>query len=117
MVGFRRQLDVLLHGTFIDPGNRPDFSPGRAKGSPKSAPLRHSHVRRVHTWRRDSSSFGPGKLDYVIYSSDVLKLKKRFVLDTQTIPRRVRRNFRLKRMDSLKASDHLALVTDFLFRP
>ncbi len=116
MVGFRRQLDVLLHGRFIDSANGPDFAPGRGKGSLRSARLRHSHARAVHTWRRATSEFGPGKLDFVIYSSDVAKLKRNFTLDTGSLPEQVLEEFGLLAADSLEASDHLALVADFRFK-
>ena len=113
MVGYRRQLDVLLHGSFVDPSNGPDFSPGRAKGSLKSARLRHTHRRSITTWRRESSEFTPGKLDFVIYSKDVARLKRNYVLETTEMPDEVLELHGLERTDSLVASDHLALVTDF----
>ncbi len=113
MVGFRRQLDVLRHGRFIDPANGPDFRPGRAKGSLRSAPLRHSHARRVTTWRRAASAFMPGRLDWILFSNDVAKLRKSYVLDTAELPAQLLENLGLERGDSLAASDHLALVADF----
>ena len=113
MVGYRRQLDVLLRGTFINPNNGQDFSPGRAKGSFKSAKLRHAHRRAIHTWRRDSSDFTPGKLDFVIYSKDVARLKRNYVLDTTEMPDEILQLHGLERTDSLVASDHLAMVADF----
>lgn len=113
MVGFRRQLDVLLNGTFIDPNNRPDFAPGRARGSLKSAKLRHTHTRSTVTWRSGTSSYSPGKLDYIIYSKDVARLKKNYVLDTAEMPDEVLAAAGLERSDSLTASDHLAMVADF----
>ena len=116
MVGYRRQLDVLQHGRFIDPSNGPDFSPSRSKGSLKVADLRHSHARLVHTWRSASSVFSPGRLDYVLYSRDVAKLKKSYTLDTAVLPDEVLEEFGLEAGDSLAASDHLPLVTDFLLK-
>ncbi len=113
MVGFRRQLDVLRHGRFIDPANGPDFRPGRGKGSLRSASLRHSHARRVTTWRRATSAFMPGKLDWILFSNDVAKLRKSYVLDTAELPAKLLEDLGLERGDSLVASDHLALVADF----
>jgi endonuclease/exonuclease/phosphatase family metal-dependent hydrolase len=116
MVGYRRQLDVLLDGRFIDANNGPDFSPGRARGSLKSVPLRHTHRRLVHTWRNPGSPFAPGKLDFVIYSRDVARVKKSFTLDTAELPATVLETAGLEAGDSAVASTHLALVTDFKIR-
>ena len=116
MVGYRRQLEVLRDGTFIDPANGPDFAPGRAKGSLVVARLRHTHVRTHHTWRNPTSEFAPGKLDYAFFSNDVAKLKRGFVLDTASLPEVVLEAHGLERGDSRIASDHLALVMDFRIR-
>ena len=115
-VGLRRQVEAVRDGLFIDPSLGPDFAPGRLEGSLVSAPLRHSHVRSITTWRFNSSPFAPGKLDYVFYSSDAARLEKSYVLDTATLPAEELRRFRLRRRDSLLVSDHLVLVTDFSFR-
>ncbi len=115
-VGFRRQLEAVRDGVFIDPGLGPDFAPGRANGSLVSARLRHSHAPRVSTWRRDASQFAPGKLDFVFFSDDVARLESSFVLDTATLPAAELQRHRLRRNDSLRVSDHLLLVADFSFR-
>jgi Endonuclease/Exonuclease/phosphatase family len=116
LVGFHRQLDVLLDGTFIDPANGPDFAPGRGRGSLRSAELRHTNARAVRTWRLASSDFAPGKLDYVLYSGDVARWVSGYVLDTSELPRQARVEANLRVSDSLEASDHLALVADFVSR-
>ena len=116
MVGYSRQLKVLLEGTFIDPANGPDFRPGRGKGKLRSAKLRHSHGRTVHTWRRSSSAFGPGKLDYVIWSPDAARLRRNYVLETESLPVALLESLGLEPTDTSVASDHLPLVTDFNFK-
>lgn len=103
-VGFRRQVEAVQGGM------------GRGESPLVSAPLRHSHARSVVTWRRARSPFAPGKLDYVFFSNDVLRLENNYVLDTATMPAEELRRQRLRRGDSLLVSDHLALVTDFSFR-
>jgi hypothetical protein len=113
MVGYRRQLDVLLRGEFIDSNNGPNFAPGRAKGSLKSAKLRHTHSRLVTTWRSDTSAYAPGKLDFIIYSKDVARLKRNYVIDTAEMPDDILELHGLELDDSLIASDHLAMVADF----
>lgn len=118
MVGYRRQLAVLLDGDIIDnETNGPDFSPGRARGSLVSAPLRHTHARSNFTWWSDlSSSFTPGKLDYTIFSDDVAALRQNFVLHTPEIPADVLAAHGLLSTDS-EAADHLPMVADFDFTP
>ncbi|MDH3744529.1 MAG: endonuclease/exonuclease/phosphatase family protein [Acidobacteriota bacterium] len=117
LVGFRRQFDALVHGRFIGPSHGEDFSPGRAKGSLAVAPLRHSDRRMAYTWRRGTSRFAPGRLDFIFFSDDVATLEKGFVVDTQSMSKKRLRKLGLKRSDSLGVSDHLALVADFSFAP
>ncbi len=116
LVGYRRQIEALRDGVFIDPANGPDFSPGREQGSLADPPLRHTHRRMAYTWRRADSSFAPGRLDLVLFTGDALELEKGFVLDTGSMPGKDLRSAGLERSDSLLASDHLALVTDFSVR-
>lgn len=115
LVGFRRQFEALRDGTFIDPARGPDFAPGRDGASLAVPPLRHTHARLVHTWRRDTSPFAPGRLDFVFFSADALELVRGFVLDSAALPRKTRKGWKLKKKDSLRASDHLPLVVDFTF--
>jgi len=115
-VGFRRQLRAVRDGIFIDDSLGPDFSPGRELGSLATAPLRHTHAPVIYTWRSDDSPFAPGKLDFLFFTSDVARLRKSFVLDTATLPVAELKRRRLRRADSLLASDHLPLVADFVFQ-
>ena len=55
----------------------------------------------------------PPRLDFVIYSKDVARLKRNYVLDTMELPDEILEQHGLERTDSLVASDHLAMVTDF----
>lgn len=113
LVGFRRQFVALRDGVFVDPANGPDFDPGRSEGSLREAPLRHTHRRLIHTWRRVTSQFAPGKLDFVLYTGDALRHVGSFVLDTESMPAAVLEKAGLRATDSLDMSDHLALVVDF----
>ena len=78
--------------------------------------MRHTHVRTTVTWRRKTSAFAPGRLDWLFLSSDVLKLEKSFVIDSAEMSRKARKKAKLRKKDSLKLSDHLALVADLSFR-
>jgi len=115
-VGFRRQVEVVRDGVFIDPEHGPAFSPGRSRGSLAVAPLRHSHARWAYTWRDDSSPYAPGRLDWVFYTADALQLVRGYVLDTTTMPPQALERWELRPTDSLRASDHRALVVDLRVR-
>lgn len=117
LVGFRRQIEAIRDGVFVDPGKGPDFAPGRDLGSLEDPPLRHTHKRLAYTWRNPESSFSPGRLDLVLFTGDALELLKGFVLDTESMKSKARRKAGLRKADSLDASDHLGMVTDFAIRP
>jgi endonuclease/exonuclease/phosphatase family metal-dependent hydrolase len=116
MVGYRRQLESLRDGDIYDNVFGPDFAPGRKEGSLVSAPLRHTHSRLTYTWRQDRASYAPGKLDYILFSSDAATLKRNFALWTPDMPEEVLSGHGLLSDDSPTASDHLPLVADFDFR-
>lgn len=117
MVGYRRQLEVLRDGRFIDPDTwGQDFAPARAAGSLRAAPLRHTHTRFHYTWRDDGSSFAPGRLDWFFYGPDRLTLRRSFALWTPDMPAGALAAAGLQADDS-RASDHLALVADFTLEP
>ncbi len=114
-VGFRRQFDTIVNGTFVDPANGPDFAPGRDNGSLAVATGRHTHRRIAYTWRNGPSSFTPGRLDFIFFSDDVASLEKSFVFDTASMPEELLDTLGLDAGDSLRISDHLPVVADLLF--
>ncbi len=117
MVGYARELYAVRDGDIFDNERfGGDFAPGRAHGSLVSAPLRHTHSPQTYTWRWDPSEFGPGKLDYVLFSDDALKLKRNFTLWTPEMPAEALAAAGLEPPDSPNASDHLVLVADFEVR-
>jgi endonuclease/exonuclease/phosphatase family metal-dependent hydrolase len=115
-VGFRPQLRAIRRGAFIDPDKGPDFAPGRSKGSLAVARGRRTHANTVTTWRRKASSFAPGRLDFIFFSSDALRQVKSFSLDTAEMPPAFRREQNLRYGDSVWISDHLPVVVDFDLR-
>ena len=69
----------------------------------------------IVTWRGGSrASFAPGKLDYVIYSAKNLMPKNGFILDSELLNQRQRKQLKLDVADS-KLSDHLLIAVDFQF--
>jgi len=69
----------------------------------------------VVTWRGGSrSSFSPGKLDYIVYSTKTLTPKNGFILDSELLTPAEREQLKLDTADS-KLSDHLLITVDFQF--
>ena len=69
----------------------------------------------VVTWRGGSrASFSPGKLDYIVYSTDTLVPKNGFILDSELLNPTERKRLQLDVVDS-SVSDHLLMTIDFQF--
>ncbi len=115
-VGFGRQLRAIRQGVFIDPSLGPSFAPGRARGSLAIASGRRTHANTVTTWRNRSSSFAPGRLDFIFFSSDALRQVASFSVDTAEMAPKFRRSHGLRHGDSIQISDHLPLIADFELR-
>lgn len=115
MVGGIQPLNTLLTGNIIDEGTFGADSPPDWDGSSISDvfPL-HAGGPYSYTWRDDSTLFGPGRLDFVLYSDSVLAVKKTFVLWTPDLPADVLAAHGLLSPDTQVASDHLPLVVDFV---
>ncbi len=115
-VGFRRQLRPIRRGVFIDSSLGPSFTPGRGSGALRVTRARHTHANTVTTWRRNGSSFAPGRLDFIFFTGDALRHVKSFSLDTTEMDPAFRRAHSLRNGDSVRISDHLPLVADFEVR-
>ena len=75
----------------------------------------HTQQPTSYTWRDLNYSVGSypyGKLDYIIYSSDVINVDKSFSLDTKFMSQKELNNNNLNPEDS-RGSDHLAITADF----
>ncbi len=66
-----------------------------------------------YTWRNQSSSYIPGKLDLMFYTGSVLQQKNAFVLDTEFLADAELGAFNLASNTTARASDHLPLIVDF----
>lgn len=115
LVGWQAQLNTLLNGT-ID--NESTYGKGAAldwdDSAMESASCLHTELPVAYTWRSASSSFSPGKLDYIFYSGSVMTELNSFTLDTETMSQSKLMALGLQAGDALNASDHLPLVGDFL---
>ena len=116
-VGFSRQLKTLLTGDVADDGTFGPDRPPDWDSSPMTDVLAyHTGAPEVYTWWRegDSMGFGPGRLDYIIYTDSVISPAKSFVLCTETMSPSGPACHGLRRDDTSAASDHLPVVVDFI---
>lgn len=105
LVGSARPLEVLRAGLGSGGGDLAIVRPERLRD------------RSLATWRstRDGDPFSPGRLDYVLYRSSVLRVERAFVFDAADLTREALERLRIRESDTLQ-SDHFPLVVDFAFR-
>jgi endonuclease/exonuclease/phosphatase family metal-dependent hydrolase len=72
--------------------------------------------RTFTTWSEAGNEFGPGRLDYVLYSDHAATQRDAFVLDTARLSDGVLEQAGLRRGDSAGASDHMPVVVDLIPR-
>ena len=128
------QQRTLLHGEFTSVNGNPaleDFAPDWDGTSLEDAKSPNPYLPTTYTWHanpRDGDPnleepgyYSPGRLDYIVYTGSVLKMKRGFTLHTLAIPSR---EFNaggaaegLYAVDTERASDHLPGVADFDYSP
>lgn len=114
LVGYAQQLHTLLSGEIKNQRQfgvsfRPDWD------GTDLADLRPRQLQSpmFFTWYEASSSYSPGRLDFMIYSDSVLEPGNRFVLFTPDLNPDTLRKYQLQAHDAILASDHLPVVGDF----
>jgi len=118
LVGFRQQLDSLLRGDIQDESAfGPDHAPDWDDTPISDVFPRHVAGRDRFTWWDASSSFMPGRLDFILYTDSVLRIVKSYVLWTPEMPEAMLDAARLRRGDAPAASDHVPLVVDLKMAP
>ena len=117
LVGDVRQLRTLLTGDIV---NRDRFGTPFAPdwdGTPLADLSPHqTELPVTYTWYRDRSTFTPGRLDFILYTDSVLDVGNRFILFTCEMSSDSLTAYGLQLEDVIKASDHLPVVGDFIFR-
>jgi endonuclease/exonuclease/phosphatase family metal-dependent hydrolase len=112
LVGFARQLDTLLTGDIADQGTYgPDFDPDWDGTGLLDVVARQTEKRMGYTWRSDTSSFWPGRLDFIIVTDSVVEVGNRFIVYTPEMSPAQRAAHGLQFGDSY-ASDHLLFCAD-----
>jgi len=119
LVGFSQQLTTILSGEIIDtdiygPGGGMNWS----NNDLKDQICWNTELPLSYTWRdlypneEIPGSYPPGRLDFIIFSDDIITAKKSFSLDTEFMSQGNLNSYDLSYEDS-SGSDHLAITTDF----
>jgi beta-lactamase superfamily II metal-dependent hydrolase len=114
LVGYRRQLETLLTGSIVNVGTYgPPFSPDWDGSDLEDANPRMTDLPLKITWSDPTSSFWPGKLDYIVYTGSVMDMRNTFIAYTPAMPSDTLTSYGLNAQDSRTASDHFPVVADF----
>jgi hypothetical protein len=73
----------------------------------------HTDLPLANTWRDQSKTFSPSRLDYFFYNPFTLTPLKSFVLATEEMPIHKLTELKLQKNDTEVGSDHLPVVVDF----
>lgn len=119
LVGYSQQLTTLITGEII---NTSLFGQGGgmnwADNNLKDQVCWNTEQPLSYTWRDISpnegipGSYPHGRLDFIIFSDDVMYAEKSFSIDTELMSQQILNTNNLF-IDDSKASDHLAITTDF----
>ena len=113
-VGFAGQRETFLTGDIFDNAKfGDDFIPDWDSTNFTDLKPFTTDMPMSFTWYDEDNSFSPGRLDYIIYSSSVLKEENSFVLFTPALDADTLTKYNLEERDVVSASDHLPVVGDF----
>lgn len=117
LVGWKEQLNTLLTGAIVNTNQFGEsFSPDWDGSALADLMPRHVALPMTFTWYRESSSFHPGRLDFIVYSDAVLQEGNNYVLFTPAMPADTLEAYQLQPEDATLASDHLPVVGDFQYK-
>ena len=113
MVGPGGAMHTLLTGDIHnEASNGPDFSPDWDGTPLRELVCLQSDRAMDYTWRNDNSSWGAGKLDYILVQDGVVEVLREFALETSSMSADRRMHYGLEPGDDLQASDHYIVVAD-----
>ncbi len=117
LVGLSRQQTTLITGDIANEGSYgPDFNPDWDGSALEDAKPINPGLPTTFTWYSPNSSFGAGRLDYIVYSGSVLEMNNSFSLHTPSLYSDTLQAYGLEVNDTILASDHLPVVADFKFK-
>jgi exonuclease III len=114
LVGLREQQQTLTTG---DIKNNSEFGPDEFPDW-DDTPLDDAlpvttNLPATFTWYNDGSSYGPGRLDYILYTGSVMERVNQFSLWSPALTNEQLTSSGLQKDDVPTVSDHLPLVCDF----
>lgn len=113
LVGEAQQLATLLTGDIVDEEEfGADFAPDWDGSALISPALLQTERRMGYTWRAESGSYWPGRLDYALLPDSAVQLAGGFLVYTAAMSQEVLAQYGMHSDDSTAASDHLPLVLD-----
>jgi endonuclease/exonuclease/phosphatase family metal-dependent hydrolase len=113
LVGDSQQLKTLTEGDIVDEETfGEDFFPDWDGTALTDLFSRHTSIRMGYTWRNDRETFSPGKLDYILYTDDVIELGNHYILNTLAMSESELDKYGLLADDTNLASDHLPRIMD-----
>ena len=89
-----------------------DFSPDWDSSKLTQIVARLTDRAMDYTWRNDSGSYMPGKLDYIIISDAVIEVLRAYSLQTSDLPEARLDQYKLESQDAENTSDHFMVVAD-----
>lgn len=114
LVGEAQQLETLISGDIQDTAAFGAPQPLDWDGTDLHDIISNTtDTRMTYTWRDETSSYWPGRLDFAIASDVNLQVKKAFTLETAHMSAARLMQYGLLATDCEVASDHLPKITDF----
>jgi len=117
LVGWAQQLKSILEGDIVDEAQfGADFSPDWDSSPLTDGIPKHTSGREAYSWRSDTSSYTPGRLDFIIHSDSVLQSAKHFLVWTPGMDPGDLALYGLQQGDTPAASDHIPQIIDLRSR-
>jgi len=116
LVGLAQNITSLTTGDIVDEdGYGDDFTPDHNGSDYIDAAPYCTGIPYNYTWNNPDGSYAAGRLDFIIYGGDYMKLTNSYVMATEGFTASDRYTNDIDREDSVNASDHYPLVADFTF--
>lgn len=115
LVGFRDQLDNIVQGNIA---NNNAFGPDLEENGTDffvDSKAKTSGLPFSFTWFNGGSSFFPGRLDFVFYTPELIRVENSYSLNTPSLTQDQLQDLQIEVNDSRIASDHCPLTFDFRF--